>query len=639
MASPISFGDAFLMAKLAWTLAQAFTQGRKSAPAEFREVENQLYSLSTALEAFKKACDERGSAAPAQDSNHPSSDGIIRKIMENCNETLRNLEAIVNKYGEIVQDAEAGQTCIRRWKKSMIKDFRKIAWTTEKGDLATLRSQLMVHTNSLDLLMGVILNSQATRIEDIIRKHSTMLEQIHAWMDEGLRNMQSQAIQVNNNTHQGEPANYLSLITFKISVETSNGHQLVCDQATLDRDWGISRDPRYPSVMPLFECRCDVGRSSDGPTHKKEVTDYRLSNLTFAFRMAGTKRSWVLYKIANVSSNQLVSLIIQNIPPDRISEFEETFVTVLSETRASFMLHNGVSNMLAYVSSNNQREHVLNLRSDTKDTHLSLQSISFAVGHKTYTREVITGVALLHYKMVEEVENLAFLDVARTSRSMCDYAEITVNYAEVQGDITRSVIQLKRNTPVKLLDDQISLLLSGAQCLGYVNDTQTSNIDNADIKFDFTSVQAAKNFRDKLEAMKMELFIWSLQPQPDESVALHLYDGSKPGGARLTRYSQTAQVQCESIFMNTAEIFILHKKEQYRLLIVSRNKCTILSQVLANDFFSSPNSSNFQSPTYLVQIEGGGESKVYSYPKGFRYMRFQETQAEQMFQLGRLALT
>jgi hypothetical protein len=48
MASPFSFGDAYQLSRLALKLGKAFTKGRKSAPTEFREVENQLYSLSAA---------------------------------------------------------------------------------------------------------------------------------------------------------------------------------------------------------------------------------------------------------------------------------------------------------------------------------------------------------------------------------------------------------------------------------------------------------------------------------------------------------------------------------------------------------------------------------------------------------------
>jgi hypothetical protein len=160
MTSPLSVGDAFLMSKLAWTLAQTFTQGRKSAPAEFREVENQLYSLGSALQAFKQAWDDENATLSADARAlhaRTARDATIQNILANCDETLKHLEGVVKKYGAIVQDTDPDKPLVKRWRHSLLKDFKKIAWTTEKGDLTTLRSQLMVHTNSLGLVMGVIL--------------------------------------------------------------------------------------------------------------------------------------------------------------------------------------------------------------------------------------------------------------------------------------------------------------------------------------------------------------------------------------------------------------------------------------------------------------------------------------------------
>ncbi|KAL2191448.1 hypothetical protein L209DRAFT_661364, partial [Thermothelomyces heterothallicus CBS 203.75] len=56
MASPVSFGDAVAMAKIALRIANAFTQGQKSVPADFREVESQLYALAASLSAFRDVC-------------------------------------------------------------------------------------------------------------------------------------------------------------------------------------------------------------------------------------------------------------------------------------------------------------------------------------------------------------------------------------------------------------------------------------------------------------------------------------------------------------------------------------------------------------------------------------------------------
>lgn len=160
------------MGKLAFQLGRAFTKGRKSAPAEFREVENQLYSLSAALQAFKTASRD-GSASLRVDvsslptgsrkqdetaDNEEDEDDVLAQVLRSCEQTLAHLESIVQKYGSIgrprVQDA--GQPRFRRWNDGLKHAWKTISWTTEGGDLATLRSNLTVHTNGLNLLLGVI---------------------------------------------------------------------------------------------------------------------------------------------------------------------------------------------------------------------------------------------------------------------------------------------------------------------------------------------------------------------------------------------------------------------------------------------------------------------------------------------------
>jgi len=153
------------MAKIAWTVGQVFTRARKTAPAEFREIENQLYSLSAALAALKDA-HSAGTIGIIADSNTLSSDSIssgqsagsqdtVDNILSNCRETLKHLENIVNKYGVITEQIDSDKSRLKRWSESFVKGYRRIAWTMEDGDLQTLRSQLMVHTNSLELVLGV----------------------------------------------------------------------------------------------------------------------------------------------------------------------------------------------------------------------------------------------------------------------------------------------------------------------------------------------------------------------------------------------------------------------------------------------------------------------------------------------------
>jgi hypothetical protein len=160
MTSPVSIGDAYLMANLALKLGRAFTKGRKSAPAEFREVENQLFSLSAALSALDRAHKTAGSALTIDQARLPSlsqqrqvdSEDVLKYMLQSCEETLKHLETIVKKYSSIgkPKDSEA------RWSRRLRDNWKKVAWTTEDGDLATLRSQLTVHTNCLNLILGVI---------------------------------------------------------------------------------------------------------------------------------------------------------------------------------------------------------------------------------------------------------------------------------------------------------------------------------------------------------------------------------------------------------------------------------------------------------------------------------------------------
>lgn len=146
MTSPVSIGDALLLAKIAWRLGKAFTKGRKSSISEFREVESQLYALSTALSALHNS----GLTQNGDDSNALSS------MLENCRGTLSHLQAIVDQYGSLGETRDdTGVPVFKRWSSRLQRDWRAIKWTTEGGDLAKMRSELMVHINSLNLFMSV----------------------------------------------------------------------------------------------------------------------------------------------------------------------------------------------------------------------------------------------------------------------------------------------------------------------------------------------------------------------------------------------------------------------------------------------------------------------------------------------------
>lgn len=147
MAFQISIGDVLMLSKLAWDISQAFTSGRKSAPAELQEVQNQLQSLCHALDSVSSLSSQRPGDSTA---------GTIAPILQNCRFTLEHLEGVVSKYMIIDTPKEAKDSKSRQWRHEVRKNWKKIRWTREGGDLARLQHNLGVHINSLNLIITVI---------------------------------------------------------------------------------------------------------------------------------------------------------------------------------------------------------------------------------------------------------------------------------------------------------------------------------------------------------------------------------------------------------------------------------------------------------------------------------------------------
>jgi hypothetical protein len=151
-----------MLSELAYHLAHAFTSGRKSAPAEFQEVQNQLYTLGGALDVLasdgpKDLSSSQVAVAEAAEGKADKQDEIIERMILNCRTTLQHLELLVDKYMEINPEAKgSGQTGLRKWREDMKRNWKKIKWTTEDGDLNKLRNNLAVHINGLNLALSAM---------------------------------------------------------------------------------------------------------------------------------------------------------------------------------------------------------------------------------------------------------------------------------------------------------------------------------------------------------------------------------------------------------------------------------------------------------------------------------------------------
>lgn len=301
MASPISFGDAYLMGKLALRLGRVFTKGRKSAPSEFREVENQLYSLSSALCALKYA--PANSHAVAQEDPHDTmrrktgSEETIAIMLQSCEETLDHLKAIVDKYSCMVESQDPNVPKFKRWSRDIKSSWKKISWTNEGGDLATLRSQLTVHTNSLNLILGVAIkyandpplsdlsqgyltarSSQTSQIKDRVDQIDIMLREIYEWFSTSLKHTTSSSPS-REESRLDSQLNQLSKVhevVFELLADSGQGGRpkLICRRASLHPKWKLEQSGDAPQHC-LFSCHCaESGQEETVQLHQARVAAY-----------------------------------------------------------------------------------------------------------------------------------------------------------------------------------------------------------------------------------------------------------------------------------------------------------------------------------------------------------------------------
>ncbi|KAI0839949.1 hypothetical protein F5Y06DRAFT_295323 [Hypoxylon sp. FL0890] len=205
-----------------------------------------------------------------------------------------------------------------------------------------------------------------------------------------------------------------------------------------------------------------------------------------------------------------------------------------------------------------------------------------------------------------------------------DHAEVLITYEdqgeEVQSDVN-STLHLRLNTTLKPDESHALVQVDSIHTIGTFLDEHTVSLSNVGVTIQLTSKEAARELRKQLEDIQMGLFIRSLRyPRSDEAVTLHL---------------QVATVECEYMSVSDGDIAVtMDDQGKQRLIIERRNKCTLLSQVLAEDFFSSSSRKpNYSKPIYVVQYVEDGTRNVYIYERGFRYLSLSDRQANRMFKL------
>ena len=166
-----------MLSQLAWKIGCAFTSGRPGAPTEFQEVENELTGLTKSITLLSEALDRDDSILLRADEK--TKDGLD-KILECCRQviqasrlwprkrekqlrltgsrqTLENLNALIDQYQEIRKPEGTASLAVQRaWKPIFIRNYKKIWWTAEGGNIHALKNMLEMHVNSIDLTLKAL---------------------------------------------------------------------------------------------------------------------------------------------------------------------------------------------------------------------------------------------------------------------------------------------------------------------------------------------------------------------------------------------------------------------------------------------------------------------------------------------------
>ncbi|KAL8791601.1 MAG: hypothetical protein Q9195_005806 [Heterodermia aff. obscurata] len=177
MGSPLSVGDAMMLGSLAWKIGCAFTSGRSGAPSEFREVENELKSLQESFTNLADTLGEDGSISSRADDRTKEGLGTI---LSSCWETLKPLEVLVNQYQELQKrEGNYPVTTHRVWRTSVIRNYKKLLWTSEGGNIQSLRNMLQLHVGSINTMVTALQSQSLARLEGTIQPMASQIDGIH----------------------------------------------------------------------------------------------------------------------------------------------------------------------------------------------------------------------------------------------------------------------------------------------------------------------------------------------------------------------------------------------------------------------------------------------------------------------------
>lgn len=174
---PLSVGDIIMISQTAWKIGRSFTQGKKSAPAEFARVEHEANDLSNVLKLAADTLHADDSILLRADEQTAQA---VWAILESAERSLNDLESLVDRY-QIIKKRETngGYIVERSWSDAVLANYRTLKWTTEGGNIKQLQDMLQMHTNTITLTMQALQTKSLARLERIAVPMAENIASIH----------------------------------------------------------------------------------------------------------------------------------------------------------------------------------------------------------------------------------------------------------------------------------------------------------------------------------------------------------------------------------------------------------------------------------------------------------------------------
>ncbi|KAI0527836.1 hypothetical protein F5B22DRAFT_582538 [Xylaria bambusicola] len=618
MVSPIGVGDAIAIAKLSWFLYQAFVTGRRSAPSEFRRVEDQLHSLSIALFAVDTVKEN-------EFRDHCLLQQQFNQVLINCRNVLEHLQEAVNDHSVIVEPTSPDQPRFRRWTKRCLSTWKRISWTVDRHGLTALVDQITAHTNSLNLLLLVANSSRTRQIRDqqhadseLNVENKSMLQEIYDYYVANLKNSRARQSHTDGMDSVDERR-----VLFELHQMNEGITELVCPQTSLELDL----EAPHLDLDRLFACHCMTPEQAGA--HTRHLAAFQLSDLSFAVRLAGDELCWQLLQVKDSYNGQLVNLMVKNMHSKCVREFEQNFVKPLGKRVATLIFSQGTDSLLAYLPPSGEQGKVLSVFNDLDPISGLIEDVTFTVGHTSYTRDSINQISLLMYESLAD-------DAIRNSYSDLHQwvangnAEIVIYYEEDHDsmnpdDIVRTDIKFSLATSIHLntSDANSAVQLENIECVSIDRQDAPSRVEGATVTFHTSTPDGARQLHTKIKAILKELLALQIRfPRQDEEIIYSL---------------QSVSFKNAIVDISDGELIVTRNVTgDHRLIIYSRDGCTTLSSELKPEFFKEGGQGSvFSAPADVIQLQNRGVRKIMRYKEGFQANNFGNTNSAKMIELAR----